>query len=153
MIMVWKGLSLLVAGRQCRSKKDIEHCIAFMFFQIPCPDPMCHASFSHSIRATPIPVEAFLWISKPTANNQTHWEQARGLSQGNSLLSSLTGHKSFDLSCSQMSLTTMVANYPVCTELLAWHGSIPHLSTKLHKLFHPGELFGLPGKFKPLISC
>lgn len=60
---------------------------------------------------------------------------------------------SFDLSPSQMSLTTMVANYPVCTELLARPSSIQHLSTKLHKLVYPKELFWLPGKFKPLISC
>lgn len=94
--------------------------------------------------------EAFLLISKPTAQIQTHREQAQGLSQGDSLLSSLTGYRGVDLSSSQMSLTTMVANYPTCTELLAWYCS--H-AAPTHKLLYPIELFWLPGKFKPLISC
>lgn len=34
-------------------------------------------------------------------------------------------------------------------------GIVPtqHLSTKLHKLFYPKELFWLPGKFKPPMNC
>lgn len=150
-----EGLTSTVAGRRLRSKKETEHYMGFRV--LPTALSRCHVLYQHPLCSPSEPTpslhgEALLWISKPTRKNQEHWQQAQGLSQGDSPLFSITGHGGFDLSCSQKSLTTLVAAHPVCPVLLPWHPPVLHLSMHLRKVLHPKGLFRLPGKFEPLIN-